>query len=207
MAEPLVAAQPLVFVVDDDAGMRAALQRVFRAAAFDVETYPSAQALLDGCDLTRPGVLLLDVMMPDMTGLELQSVLIERHVDTPIVFLTGTDSIPNAVSAMRKGAFDFLEKPFENDVLVDRVTQAMKRVPKPGERIRRIEYEGRRASLTPREREVMDLVVTGKTNKEVARDLGVSPRTVEIHRFRVMEKMQAASLAELVGMALAHGAA
>ena len=196
------AESPVIFVVDDDAGMRSALHRLFRSAAFDVETFASAQELLDRGELTRAGVLVLDVMMPGMTGLELQALLIERKVDTPIVFLTGAQSVPMAVTAMRRGAVDFLEKPFENDDLVKRVRQALRHVPTSDDRALHVEYDRRSALLTPREREVMDHVVAGKTSKEIGRALGVSPRTVEIHRMRVMEKMQAGSLAELVRMAL-----
>jgi two-component system response regulator FixJ len=196
---------PTIFVVDDDAGMRAALGRLFRAAGLRAETYASAQALLDGCDLSRRGVLLLDVMMPEMTGLELQAVLRERRVNLPIIFLTASHSVPMAVDAMRAGAVDFLEKPYENATLVERVRQALQRVTdRPAARLNRIEYERRRGLLTPREREVMEHVVAGNTNKAIGRTLAVSHRTVEIHRTRVMEKMQAESLADLVGMALAH---
>jgi len=196
---------PTVFVVDDDAGMRAALGRLFRAAGLRSETYASAQALLDTCDLTRHGLLLLDVMMPGMTGLELQAILVERRVNLPVIFLTGANSIPAAVDAMRHGAVDFLEKPFENATLVKRVRQAIQsttdyRVARKN----RFQYELSWELLTPREREVMEQVVAGKTNKEIGGTLGVSHRTVEIHRTRVMEKMQAKSLADLVGMALAH---
>jgi two-component system, LuxR family, response regulator FixJ len=196
---------PTIFVVDDDSGMRTALQRLFRGAGLDVETYASAQELLDTCDLARPGLLLLDVMMPAMTGLELQAVLLERGIDVPIVFLTASHSVPMAVDAMRRGAVDFLEKPFENAILVERVRQALQRdADKPAASVSRIEFENRRGLLTPREREVMQHVVAGEANKVIARALGTSHRTVEIHRMRVMEKMQAKSLADLVGMALAH---
>jgi FixJ family two-component response regulator len=185
--------------------MRAALGRLFRAAGLRSEAYASAQALLDTCDLARNGLLLLDVMMPGMTGLELQAILVERRVNLPVIFLTGTNSIPAAVDAMRHGAVDFLEKPFENATLVKRVRQAMQsttdyRVARKN----RIQYEHGWELLTPREREVMEQVVVGKTNREIGRTLGVSHRTVEIHRTRVMEKMQAKSLADLVGMALAY---
>jgi two-component system, LuxR family, response regulator FixJ len=196
---------PTIFVVDDDPGMRAALQRLFRGSGLDVETYASAQELLDTCDLARPGLLLLDVMMPAMTGLELQAVLLERGVDVPIVFLTGSHSVPMAVDAMRRGAVDFLEKPFENDTLIERVRQALQRdADKPASRVSRIEYEHRRGLLTAREREVMQHVVAGEANKVIARALGASHRTIEIHRMRVMDKMQAKSLADLVGMALTY---
>jgi two-component system response regulator FixJ len=200
MNEPGHPVSPVVFVVDDDAGMRSALQRLFKTAALAVETFTSAQDLLDRGDLARAGVLVLDVMMPGMTGLELQALLIERKVTTPIVFLTGAQSVPMAVTAMRRGAVDFLEKPFENAELVERVRHAMLQVPAKDEL--HTEYDRRSASLTPREREVMDYVVVGQTSKEIARTLGVSPRTVEIHRTRVMDKMEAGSLAALVSMVL-----
>jgi FixJ family two-component response regulator len=202
MNEPEHAESPVVFVVDDDAGMRAALHRLFKSAAFAVETFDSAQDLLDRGDLKRAGVLVLDVMMPGISGLDLQALLIERNVDTPIVFLTGAQSVPMAVTAMQRGAVDFLEKPFENDDLVKRVRHALRHGDRKDDRALRGEYDRRSALLTPREREVMDHVVIGQTSKEIGRALGVSPRTVEIHRTRVMEKMQAGSLAELVRIVL-----
>ena len=194
-----------VLIVDDDDAMRAALHRLFKAAGFAVETFASGPELLANGDLARPGVLLLDVLMPGMTGLELQEALVKRGPTPPIVFLTASHSVPMAVTAMQRGAVDFVEKPFENEDLVARVRRALRQAPKPADTGRRADYERKRATLTPREREVMDLVVTGKTNKEIARVLDVSPRTVEVHRFRVMDKMEAASLAALVSMALGHG--
>jgi len=194
-----------IFVVDDDAGMRSALRRMFAAAGLAVETYASAAELLAGCDLARHGVLLLDVMMPGMTGLELQEVLLARGVAVPVIFLTGTNSVPIAVAAMRRGAIDFVEKPFENSDLLERVQRALRRdTDLRAAQIDRGEYDRRLALLTPREREVMDHVIAGETNKVVARALGASHRTVEIHRTRVMQKMQAGSLADLVRMAVAH---
>jgi two-component system response regulator FixJ len=193
---------PVIFVVDDDEGMRSALHRLFKSAAFAVETFVSAQDLLARGDLDKADVLVLDVMMPGMTGLELQALLIERQVDTPIVFLTGAQSVPMAVTAMRRGAVDFLEKPFENDDLVKRVRQALRPVHAKNGRALHVEYDRRTKLLTPREREVMDYVVAGQTSKEIGRALNVSPRTIEIHRTRIMDKMQAGSLAELVSMVL-----
>lgn len=203
MTEP--ATSPRVLIVDDDDAMRAALFRLFKSAGFGVETFASGPELLAQGDLARPGVLLLDVLMPGMTGLELQEELLKRGPTPPIVFLTASHSVPMAVTAMQRGAVDFVEKPFENDDLVARVQRALRHAPRQEDQTRRTEYERKRATLTPREREVMDLVVTGKTNKEIARVLDVSPRTVEVHRFRVMDKMEAPSLAALVGMALGHG--
>ncbi|MFO1412675.1 MAG: response regulator [Burkholderiales bacterium] len=203
MTEPT--ASPRVTIVDDDDAMRAALYRLFKSAGFEVEAYASGEDLLAGADLARTGVLLLDVLMPGMTGLELQEALVRRGPTPPIVFLTASHSVPMAVTAMQCGAVDFVEKPFENDDLVARVQRALQTAPRREDQARRADYERRRATLTPREREVMDLVVTGKTNKEIARVLDVSPRTVEVHRFRVMDKMEAPSLAALVSMALGHG--
>ena len=200
MTEP---SPPRVFIVDDDDAMRAALHRLFKSSGFEVEAFASGQALLAQGDLPHSGVLLLDVLMPGMTGLELQEALLRRGPTPPIVFLTAAHSVPMAVTAMQRGAVDFVEKPFENDDLVARVRRALQHAPRREDPARRAEYERKRATLTPREREVMDLVVTGKTNKEIARVLDVSPRTVEVHRFRVMDKMEADSLAALVGMALA----
>jgi FixJ family two-component response regulator len=198
-------ASPLVFVVDDDPGMRAALCRLFRSAQFTVEPYASGQELLDGCDLSRKAVLLLDVLMPGMTGLELQQKLVERGITTPIVFLTGTHSVPMAVTAMQRGAVDFLEKPFENEMLLERVRSAYAKQPPAAPGAEGGEFDARIKTLTPREREVMFLVTAGKTSKEIARVLEISPRTVEIHRMHLMAKMQAQSLAELVRMAIALG--
>jgi FixJ family two-component response regulator len=193
---------PIVVVVDDDAPMRAALRRVFTAARFTVETYASGAEMLDKCDFGRHAVLLLDVMMPGMTGLELQRALRVRGVNLPVIFLTGSGDIPMAVEAMHDGALDFLEKPFDNAELVARVRRAFVRPALAHAANFDPDYARRKASLTPREREVMDEVITGKTNKVVARDLGASFRTIEIHRARVMSKMQANSLADLVRMSL-----
>jgi FixJ family two-component response regulator len=194
-----------VLVVDDDTFMRAALRRVFINAGNLVETFASAQDLLSYADLCSPGVLLLDVKMPGMSGLELQTVLRERGVVLPVIFLTGSGDIPMAVEAMRNGAVDFLEKPFDNDMLVDRVRLAFARCAMPATQVARIEdldYARRVGTLTPREREVFDHMTTGKTSKVIGRELGCSFRTVEIHRTRVMSKMAARTLADLVRMCL-----
>jgi FixJ family two-component response regulator len=197
---------PFVIVVDDDAPMRAALKRVFAAAGFRVEAYESGRELLDTCDFGRHAVLLLDVMMPGMTGLELQRALRARGVNLPVIFLTGTGDIPKAVEAMHDGAVDFLEKPFDNAQLVDRVRRAFL-LPIAHSTPLDPDYARRKATLTPRELEVMKEVITGKTNKVVARDLGASFRTIEIHRARVMTKMGASTLADLVRMVLASESA
>jgi len=194
-----------VFVVDDDVGMRAALRRLIVAAGLAVETYASATELLAELDLTRPGIFLLDVMMPGMTGLELQEALLARGITSPVIFLTGSNSIPIAVAAMQHGAVDFVEKPFDNADLLVRLQRALQvAVDKRVAQVNRAEFERRLLLLTPREHEVMDHVVTGKTSKEIARALGASHRTIEIHRTRVMAKMEAESLADLVRMTMAQ---
>jgi FixJ family two-component response regulator len=201
---------PTVLAVDDDGFMRAILRRVFVDASIEVETFESARDLLDNADLSPPAVLLLDVMMPGMSGLQLQALLRERNVNLPIVFLTGASDVPMAVSAMQNGAVDFLEKPFDKRVLVDRVRQSLEAssLSNAGggaagvQRTKRAnpEYEARLRTLTAREREVYDFMITGKTNKMIARDLGCSFRTIETHRSRVMMKMETANLADLVRM-------
>jgi FixJ family two-component response regulator len=200
---PATDREPTVIVVDDDANMRAALKRLFTAARVKVHTFASGRELLDNCDFSERGVLLLDAKMPGMNGLEVQQALRDRGVNLPVIFLTGSADIPLAVEAMRQGAVDFLEKPFDDVHLVDRVRRAALRGTTPEPRVRSdTDYERRRATLTPREREVLNEMITGKTNKVIARDLGASYRTIEIHRGRVMSKMEAKSLADLVRMAL-----
>lgn len=195
--------RPLVLVCDDNDGMRAALERVLTLAKFDVESYASGQDLLAAARFDRPGCILLDVAMPSMSGLEVQAHLNQRGVALPVVYLTGTSDIPIAVAAMRQGAADFIEKPFDNQDLVARVQRAIERhEPRRRTQAERAATRERLARLTPREREIMELVVAGRTSKEIARILGSSHRTVEIHRGRLMEKMAAASLAELVRMRL-----
>ena len=195
--------QSTVFIVDDETPMRNALQRMFRAAGLDVEAHASAGEFLIAYDAERRGCLVLDLMMPGMTGLELQAELAKRGMHIPIVFLTGSGHIATAVAAMKAGALDFIEKPFDNEFLVERVRRALEHAAGlevallNGEEIRR-----RLALLTPREHEVMRHIVAGNTSKMTGRLLGVSHRTVEIHRARVMEKMQAVSLADLVRMVL-----
>jgi len=197
---------PVVIVVDDDAAMRSALRRLFAAAHLPCELYASGAEFLAQASLERPGCIVLDVGMPGMNGLEVQARLKQRHIDLPVIFLTGTAEIPIAVAAMREGAADFVEKPFDNEDLVARVRQVIQqhRRARPHD-VERREVRRRLELLTPRERSVLDLVVQGKTNKEIARVLGASHRTIEIHRRNVMGKMDAPTLADLVRMRLAEG--
>lgn len=196
-----------VFVVDDDEGMRNALRRTFRTAGFNVEAHDSAAAFLAAWQEDRFGCAILDLQMPGMSGLQLQREMTARSIRIPVVFLTGSAHVTVAVEAMRGGAFDFLEKPFDNDELVARVRRALELGVEWRKRgMSEAEFQACVASLTPREREVMGLMLEGKATKVIAIDLGMSPRTVEIHRARVMEKMRAQTLAQLVRMSLEHAA-
>ncbi len=191
---------PPVYVVDDDPFARKLMEQVFIEAAIPVRTFASAYALLDTVDLRSPCVLLLDVRMPGMSGLELQMELLRRAVDWPVIFLTGAADVPDAVAAMRHGALDFLEKPLDVATLVGRVREAFTRYTTPPPSTLDPAVRHRLDSLTVREREVLDLMLTGQTNKRIARILGGSFRTIEVHRARVMTKMAATTLAELVRM-------
>ncbi len=191
--------QPIVFVVDDDEAVRSALRLLLKSVGLTATALPTAQQFLDTYDPLQPGCLVLDVRMPGMSGLELQQQLNLRGAVIPVIFITGHGDVPMAVEAMQQGAFDFLQKPFRDQDLIDRIQKALAKDKQNraelGERSRNRE---RFESLTPREREVLALVASGKPNKVMAGDLGLSQRTVEIHRARVMEKMGVSSLAQLV---------
>jgi len=195
----LTTAEPTVFVVDDDAAGRQSLSLLVRSMSLNVEVFDSAASFLESYDSERPGCLVLDIRMPGMGGLELQQELEQRNVELPIIFITGHGDVSMAVRAMRAGAIDFLEKPFNDQDLLARINQALE---VDAERRRaRDELDtlrARLASLTPRERDVMERVVKGQPNKVVAIELGLSERTVEIHRAKVMAKTGSKSLAELV---------
>jgi two-component system response regulator FixJ len=198
--------QAIVFVVDDDEFMRSALRRLLQSAGLPAQIFASGAEFLAQASLDRPGCVILDVGMPGMNGLEVQSHLRQRRPDLPVIFLTGSSDIPIAVAAMRDGALDFIEKPFENADLLARIRLAIARdTHLRHEHVEREEVLRRFKSLTARERGVMELVVVGSTNKEIARSLGASHRTIEIHRRRVMEKMAAPTLADLVRMRLLEG--
>lgn len=190
-----------VFIVDDDAAVRLFLLGLIASVDLPVEAYASAQEFLDAYEPGRPGCLLLDVRMPGMSGLELQTKLAERAIRLPVIILTGHGDVQVAVRAMKVGAFDFIEKPFSNELLLDRIQKAVtESVHADNNRAEQDEIIGRIRRLTPRERQVLDLVVAGETNKGVASRLDISEKTVETHRARVMEKMCAKSLAGLVKM-------
>jgi two-component system response regulator FixJ len=193
-----------VIIVDDDEAVLDSLAALLTAEGFAVEGFGSAQALLDGHTRTLTGCVVTDVRMPEMDGLELIEALGARGALPPIIVITGHGDVPMAVKAMKLGARDFIEKPFDPAVLVTAIRNCMAASALLPDRtdpelVRRIE------SLTPREREVLEQLVLGQSNKAIGRTLEISPRTVEIHRARVMEKMRAASLSQLVRIALAAG--
>ncbi|HKT73837.1 MAG TPA: response regulator transcription factor [Steroidobacteraceae bacterium] len=194
---------PAVYIVDDDDAVRSSLRLLLKSVGLNATAQGSAQEFLSSYDPQQPGCLVLDVRMPGMSGLELQQQLNLRGAVIPVIFITGHGDVPMAVEAMQHGAFDFLQKPFRDQDLIERIQKALERDRTSRAQLReRSLIRERRESLTPREREVLDLVTSGKPNKVMAADLGVSQRTVEIHRARVMEKMGASSLAQLVRMVL-----
>jgi FixJ family two-component response regulator len=197
------AATPAVHIVDDDAAIRSAMELLMRSVDLPCFVFSSADAFLAHYSVACRGCLVSDIRMPGTGGLELQKKLVDLGSSLPIIFITGFGDVPMAVEALQKGAFDFIEKPFRDQELLERIEKAMAIEAKRREELDLVAgTRDRLARLTPREREVLDLVVTGKANKVIAHQLGVSQRTVEIHRARVMEKMEARSLAELVRMHL-----
>jgi two-component system, LuxR family, response regulator FixJ len=195
---------PVISVVDDDSAARTSLRLLLRSLGLAATAYESAAAFLAGYDPDQPGCLLLDIRMPGMSGLELQQQLNQRGTLSPIIFITGHADVPMAVEAIQQGAFDFLQKPFRDQDLLDRVQRAIAKDRSIREQLRgQDSILQRLQSLTAREHDVMELVTEGAPNKIIAHKLGISQRTVEIHRARVMEKMSAQSLAQLVHMTMA----
>jgi len=194
--------KPIVFVVDDDPSVRDSTELMLESVGFNVRTFGSAQDFLKADLKEDLGCLVLDVRMPGMSGIELQEKLVSAKTPLPVIFITGHGTVPMSVRAMKAGAVDFLQKPFEEQDLLDAINRAVARQRESRskkdeeEKIRR-----RLQSLTPREHEVFSLLVTGMANKEVAYELGASERTIKAHRARIMEKMKAGSLADLVRFA------
>ncbi len=193
--------KPTVFIVDDDEAVRGALRLLMKSVGHETKTFDSGDEFLASCSSGVSGCLILDIRMPGMSGLELQQKLQQQGVNIPIIFITGHGDVPMAVQAMKHGAMEFLQKPFREQDLVDLVNQALEKNEKSHKLVlQRTEIEPRIEKLTARERQIMDMIVQGNANKVIAIDLGVSQRTVETHRTRIMRKMQAKSLAELVQM-------
>jgi RNA polymerase sigma factor (sigma-70 family) len=194
---------PVVMVVDDDSGVRNAMRSLLKSVGLESALYASAQEFLAAYQPAQPGCLVLDIRMPGMSGLELQQQLNLRGAVIPVIFMTGHGDIPMAVEAMQHGAFDFLQKPFRDQDLLDRIQRAIAKDAEQRQSLGEHErIKSHLETLTAREREVLDLLTQGKQNKAIAQDLGVSLRTIEIHRARVMEKMAAQSVAQLVRMML-----
>ncbi|MGA2709439.1 MAG: response regulator transcription factor [Steroidobacteraceae bacterium] len=192
-------AKPIVYVIDDDDGMRRALTLLLSTVGYATEAYSKPSDFLAHFKPDEPGCLVLDIRMPGMSGLELQEQLNRTGCMLPIIFITGHGDVPMAVQAMKAGAFEFIQKPFRDQDLLDQINHALQHDAENRQGVaRRAEVLRRLESLTPRERQVMDLVVDGGANKVIAIDLGLSERTVEIHRAKVMEKMGARSVAHLV---------
>jgi two-component system response regulator FixJ len=199
--------EPIVFVVDDDRAMRESLRWLLESVGLTVRTYANAADFLREYEPTQTGCLVLDVRMPGMSGLDLQAELVRRGAGLPTIVVTGHAEVPMAVRAVKAGAVDFIEKPFSDQLLLDRVRQALE-IDRLEREVRRRREEARRRleTLTAREREVLMLVAAGKANKEIAAELGLSPKTVEVHRSHVMSKMFVDSLAELIRVAILAGA-
>jgi len=198
----MAAAEPLVYVVDDDAAARSAIQSLLHSVGLRAETFGSAQEFLASYRPDTPACLVLDVRLPGVGGLDFQRDLAARDVTIPIIFITGHGDIPMSVEAMKAGALEFLTKPFRGQVLLDAIHKAIERDRAARhEQSKVAELRQRLDTLTPREREVMQLVISGLLNKQIAAELGASERTVKIHRGQVMRKMQAGSLPDLVRMA------
>lgn len=195
----------LVYLIDDEIEVRDSMMVLIESAGLHVKSFDSAQAFLNNYDSSQPGCLILDLKMPLMSGLELQEELVVRNINIPIIFISGNANIPDTAKAFRTGAIDFLEKPFTSQILFERIDEAINKD---------IEIRNNLAEkhkilecfncLTTREKEVLRLIVSSHSNKEAAKILNISHRTIDVHRARVMEKMRAENLAELVAMAISH---
>jgi FixJ family two-component response regulator len=195
-------AKPAVYVVDDDPSVRVAMERLLKSVGLTVRTFASARGFLDQATPEWSGCLIADLRMPGMGGLDLQDQLSARQVNLPVIFLTGYGTVPASVRAMKAGAVDFLEKPVDDQRLLDAVHAALERDRRA--RLNQAEMQAldqRLAVLTPREREVLTFIISGRLNKQAAAELGTTEKTIKVHRARIMEKLQCASLAELVRLA------
>lgn len=192
-----------VYIVDDDSGVRSSIRMLLKSIGIAATSMASAQEFLEAYDPSQPGCLVLDIRMPGMSGMELQQQLSLRGAIIPVIFITGHGDIPMAVEAMQHGAFDFLQKPFRDQDLIDRIQKALARDRETRAALQKhSQIRDKLESLTPREKDVLTLLVKGQQNKVMAAELGLSQRTVEIHRAHIMEKTGAGSLAQLVRMVL-----
>jgi len=195
------ALKPTVFIVDDDAAIRTTISQLVASMNLKAETFSTANEFLDSYDPARPGCLILDIRMPGISGMALQSKLLEEGSFIPIIFITGHGDVPMAAEAMRTGAVDFIEKPFRNQALLDRIYEALaKDAHARKTQTAQDAVDSRLNLLSPREREVLTYVRAGKRNNVIAQELGVSQRTVEVHRSNIMKKLKVGSVAELVAM-------
>jgi two-component system response regulator FixJ len=194
---------PTVFVIDDDEAVRDSLLQLFESEDFTVETFPSGRAFLETFDLSRPGCIIADVRMPGISGVELIQQLRDRRCETPVVIITAHGDVPLAVTALKAGASDFFEKPLDNSALLESVKTAIDHGRRRGEDAQAVaDLRRKHATLTAREKEVMDLAVEGHPNKVIAARLGTSPRTIEVHRSHILAKLEARNLSDLIRMAL-----
>lgn len=195
--------EAIVHIVDDDKAIRDSLMLLMKSVGFESKSYDSAEMYLNEADLYAPGCLIADIRMRGISGLELQQLLNDKGIKMPVIIITGHGDVPVAVQAMKAGAIDFLEKPYDNEVLVTRIKQCLSEVSKFQDKSRIIAKAKTYLSrLTPREREVMNLLVAGKHNKIIAKELNISVRTAEAHRAKVMKKLHAESLSDIVRLAL-----
>jgi two-component system, LuxR family, response regulator FixJ len=193
--------ETLVYLVDDEFAVRDSLALLIESTGQTVRSFRSAEGFLNNYDPKQPGCLLLDVRMPSMSGLELQDELLRREISIPIIFISGHAGIPDSAKAFRAGAVDFLEKPFDNEILLERIEEAIKKdIARREQAIEHRKIQNRLDHLTVREQEVLSLIIKGHSNKEMAKMLDISNRTVEAHRASIMGKMHANSLAELMVM-------
>jgi len=193
-----------VYIVDDDEAVRDSLRWLLEANSYRVRAYASAESFLAEYDEQQPGVLIVDVRMPGMSGLELQEQLIARKSTMPVVFITGHGDIPMAISTMKKGAVDFLEKPFDETALREIVGRMFEQANQRLSQAKAVrQHEAMLARLTSREQQVLERIVAGRLNKQIADDLGISIKTVEAHRANIMEKLQVTTVADLMQVALA----
>lgn len=196
-------ADPTVFVVEDDEAVRSSLRWLLESADLKVEGYATAKAFLEDYDPSRGGCLILDVRLPGMTGLELQRELRQHHIDLPVLIITGHGDIAMAVEAMKNGALDFLQKPFDDQELLDHVQNAIRLDTERRQRgVQKQEFADRLARLSPRELQVKDMLVNGLSNKQIASSLGISEKTVEVHRGHLMKKAGAKNIAQLMQLVL-----